>query len=340
MTKKTVSLDYRCSLCRNNLLMLEFHGYGFDSAERHFDVYRCPSCQIAMVYPLLSAQEVAPYYSNDYYGGSTQSKQTASATKKFNPAVENLVRLANRARGRQMVQHLSQEQKTVRPSKLEILDIGCGRGNFLKTLAQQGYRCTGIDIVDFEDHPQITFLKGSLEEQKLAANRFDAISIWHVLEHTQNPATTLAEIVRILKPGGILAVAVPNYGSWQSQLFRKHWLHLDLPRHLFHITQPGLLKLLAANQMEPVSIQTLSLEQNIFGFMQSALNLLFAKRYPNLLFFMLKRARPLAHENAGFAYKALSVFLGGLLFLPALLETLISAALGKGASLIVYAKKV
>lgn len=111
-----------------------------------------------------------------------------------------------------------------------------------------------------------------LERAGYEENTFDAVIMWHVLEHLPHPEKTLAEIRRILKPGGRLILAVPNFGSLQSQRTGNDWFHLDLPRHLYHFTPETLQRLLTCNGFHSESVRHMAMLQNSFGWLQSLLN--------------------------------------------------------------------
>ncbi len=76
----------------------------------------------------------------------------------------------------------------------------------------------------------------------------------------------------MLKPGGRLIVAVPNYSSLQARWAGPAWFHLDLPRHLYHFPLAGLRRLISDSGFAPRSEHHFSLRQNPFGWVQSALN--------------------------------------------------------------------
>ena len=105
-----------------------------------------------------------------------------------------------------------------------------------------------------------------------ADGHFDQVILWHVLEHLTNPREVLAEIHRILKPGGQVIVAVPNFSSLQAEWTGPAWFHLDLPRHLYHFPVEGLRTLLQRTQFAIAREQHFSLRQNPFGWVQSAFN--------------------------------------------------------------------
>ena len=91
------------------------------------------------------------------------------------------------------------------------------------------------------------FIRGVLEkmiskgqEQSFAAASFEAIFGWMVLEHTEAPRETLDEAFRLLTPGGLLALSVPDFAAWDRRLFGAYWRGLELPRHLQHFTPATL----------------------------------------------------------------------------------------------------
>ena len=78
---------------------------------------------------------------------------------------------------------------------------------------------------------------------ELAGESFDLVTLWHVLEHVYDPVGVLTQIRRLLKPGGLLMLEVPNFASACSVMFRWSWAPLESPRHLFQFT-PGTLTVL------------------------------------------------------------------------------------------------
>jgi SAM-dependent methyltransferase len=70
----------------------------------------------------------------------------------------------------------------------------------------------------------------------------------HSLEHIQNPTRVIKKIYRILKPGGIVIVAVPNFDSFMCKFFGKYWFHWDIPRHIFHYNEKVLKGIFLKNK--------------------------------------------------------------------------------------------
>ena len=160
------------------------------------------------------------------------------------------------------------------------------------------------------------------------------VVMWHVLEHVRDPKKNIETAARILKPGGRLVVAVPNFASLQARLGRGRWFHLDVPRHLFHFTPETLRGLLTRAKFSQVRTSFLSIEQNPFGLLQTSLNLLFGR--PNRLYKALKRG-----TQAGLSLGHLLFWRGvywALMPLAVLLST-VESLLGRGGTFYVISEK-
>jgi 2-polyprenyl-3-methyl-5-hydroxy-6-metoxy-1,4-benzoquinol methylase len=219
----------------------------------------CPGCGLGRIHPQPSAEEIGGFYSQAYYG------ETGA---KFEPLVEALVRLVAARRARFFARGL--------PRGARVLEIGCGRGVLLKALADRGFEVHGVDLSEravegVDPRVQLRFAS-RLGDAGYSAACFDRVILWHVLEHLPDPQQTLDEVRRILRPGGALIVAVPNFSSLQARWAGAAWFHLDLPRHLFHFPLPALRSLLQQRGFVCRSEHHFSLRQNPFGWVQSGLN--------------------------------------------------------------------
>jgi len=127
-----------------------------------------------------------------------------------------------------------------------LLEVGCGSGMYLALMKALGWkRVVGVDINQeaLERARQVLDVEvhcGSLPALKLAAGSFDAVSLSHTLEHVGDPVALLTEVHRLLKPGGQLAIVVPNIDSVSSRAYGVDWFHLDVPRHLVSFNRTTL----------------------------------------------------------------------------------------------------
>ena len=121
---------------------------------------------------------------------------------------------------------------------LQLLEVGSGLGNLLAEAQDRGYRVTGVEYSAASVRTANTKLgaerviQGSLDDVALPAGSFDVCVLADVLEHTRNPRTVLLAAWRVLKPGGVLFVAVPSLDSWSARLMRTKWMEFKL-EHLF-----------------------------------------------------------------------------------------------------------
>jgi SAM-dependent methyltransferase len=132
----------------------------------------------------------------------------------------------------------------------------------------------------------IRLLVGSITQNTYPSDYFDAITLFHVFEHIDNPAEILQIIQKILKPGGVLIMSFPNINSWQARWFKGDWLHLDPPRHLFYFKPIDFIALMKLRGFELVHENYLSFEQNPYSLVQSILNKVSSRR--ELLYEYLK----------------------------------------------------
>ena len=280
-----------------------------------FRLLECAQCNSVFLFPQPSETELALFYNETYYG---------KARKKFVSAAEAGVAALTRLKWNRLRPLLGDTGP--------LLDIGCGRGTLLKLARAAGVEAYGIERPSPLGHSVSNVVAKDLRKCSFPDRHFQLVVLWHVLEHLHNPAQTLREIHRILKPGGWLSVAVPNYGGAQAQASGPRWFHLDPPRHLWHFRRPALQSLLENSGLRAARWSTFSLEYDWFGTLQSWMNR--ALQDDNHLYGLLRSERvPPVAESARL------IATGALLALPALSSALWDAARGQGGTLTVTAQK-
>jgi 2-polyprenyl-3-methyl-5-hydroxy-6-metoxy-1,4-benzoquinol methylase len=130
-----------------------------------------------------------------------------------------------------------------------FLDVGCGAGTLLRKMVDAGWVGTGLDISDSAlaearaSVPEASFFAGTVESAALTGP-YELITMQHVLEHVPRPMDCLRRCFDLLSPGGILLIALPNFQSAEARLLGRHWVGLDVPRHLLHFREPVIMNLL------------------------------------------------------------------------------------------------
>jgi SAM-dependent methyltransferase len=179
-----------------------------------------------------------------------------------------------------------------------LLDAGAGRGRFVAAARRAGWAATGLEpsARGVEAARAVYGVELSRSSLADASGVYDAVTLWHVLEHLDDPDAAIAHVASLLAPGGRLLVGVPNLASIQARLGGDRWFHLDLPRHRTHFTPLGLRLLLERHGFTIEREQHTLLEHNPFGLWQTIVNR-FTRR-PSWLFGALKRDAPPASPDA------------------------------------------
>jgi SAM-dependent methyltransferase len=232
-------------------------------------IVSCRGCGLGRFDPMPDDETIQSFYPEGYYGEQGQGEQGQGRPgTKFRPLIERLVRAV-------AARHIAFLSRGL-PEGAAILDVGCGRGVLFGSLADRGFRVFGVEVNERAvrgcDPRAEVRIATRLSEAQFDADSFDEVVIWHVLEHMADPFDAIAECHRILKPGGRLIVAVPNFESWQARWSGPDWFHLDPPRHLYHFPASALVRLLEGAGFQVASAHHFSLRQNPFGWIQSALN--------------------------------------------------------------------
>jgi SAM-dependent methyltransferase len=251
--------------------------------------------------------------------------------RRFTAPIELGVRLFCGARVRLARRHL--------PPGGRVLEVGCGRGLFLRMLHERGYEVRGTELsaaTAANADPDMPVDVGELRPGMYDPRSFDLICIWHVLEHMRRPDVALHAAWEALVPGGALLMAVPNFASVQSRLGGELWFPLDLPRHIFHFTPNTLERLLRDSGFVLERCRTGQWEMDPFGLLQTALNRMGLRR--NALYDTL-RNNPAIKRDLSRSYRALLIALFPVGMFLAFPLSLAFRLAGRAGTLIAIARK-
>ena len=190
-----------------------------------FSWYECSQCGLLFLSPQPDEEEIQQYYPDEYIPFQTAIQDERSWLRR----TDRRYGLYKRCRA---IQRL-----TSKPGR--ILDVGCATGIFLDGMQQRGWEANGVEPSSFAaEYARRRFglevHLGYLEDARFPDGYFDVITFWDVIEHVPSPMLMLAEVERILKPGGWLVLSLPNPGAWDRRWFNEYWAGWDIPRH-FHL---------------------------------------------------------------------------------------------------------
>ncbi len=184
--------------------------------------------------PKPNVSDLPNYYKSDDYISHTNTKRNLFEK------VYHFVRSIALKRKLKLINAFDTEGK-------QILDFGCGTGDFLKVCKNDGWQITGVEPNEkarsiAKENTNATIYSTD-DLNLLQNNSFDVITLWHVLEHLPDLENHINLIKRLLKPNGKLVLALPNYKSYDAAFYKKYWAAYDVPRHLWHFSKESIPKL-------------------------------------------------------------------------------------------------
>ena len=224
----------RCAWCEHQ----------FDDADdRLVGRTRCARCGVATTSPWPSDAQLGEAYA-DWY---------RPANGRFSGLGDKLLRRSRSA--------LANRLHRVLP-RGPVLDVGAGDGTLVRAFVRHGREAVGVDPYASANHPHVRDVE--LEDMD---GSWSAVIFWHSLEHLREPVRALRHAATLATPGAVLVVAVPNAASLQARTFGDRWLHLDVPRHLVHISPPALVSAIEAAGFRVMRVSYLRGGQVVFGWL-------------------------------------------------------------------------
>jgi SAM-dependent methyltransferase len=237
----TILETVSCNLCGADNARPLFQGRDrLHHLPGEFQMVQCRQCGLIYLNPRPRLDRMSQYYPEDY------PSHVAVAQPARNPLVQWEARHS-----------LSKRLKAVAAFQPpgQLLDVGCATGVFLSFAREKGWDVQGIEVSDrtaafCRDELGLQVASGDLLDASFPPNSFDVVTLWSVFEHLHDPMSTLSEIQHILRPGGLLVLAVPNAESLDARLFGPAWVGYDMPRHLYITPRDVLQRMLAHTGFE------------------------------------------------------------------------------------------
>lgn len=245
MEDKTIERLSKCPLCKSGLFLNALEVKDHAVSKELFIVCKCTNCKVQFTNPRPQPDHIGRYYDfPEYYSHDDSAK--------------NLTQLIY-----QSIRKIAIKQKVALINSLvlekgELLDYGCGTGEFLNQAKIEGWNVSGCEPNEKARKlaSQKISKKISSELHDLDSNQqFDVITLFHVLEHVHKLRKTVKSLLITLKPNGYLLIAIPNPESYDAKRYGDAWAGWDVPRHLYHFNTDAMKSFQEVFDLELVGLK-------------------------------------------------------------------------------------
>lgn len=236
-----------CPVCNSNNIQEQLSAKDYTVSQNLFSIWHCNACTVRFTQDVPGQDAIGAYYASENYISHSDTR------KGIINSLYHMVRKRTLGAKRRLVINAAGITKGA------ILDIGCGTGAFLNTMKEAAWEITGLepDSVARTKAAELYHIMpqepGKLFELPPAS--FNAITMWHVLEHVHELHAYIKQIEKLLAPGGKAFIAVPNYTSKDADIYKAYWAAYDVPRHLYHFSPQSMETLLAQHGLKLTAVK-------------------------------------------------------------------------------------
>jgi SAM-dependent methyltransferase len=237
-----------CPVCGHNSWSESLRCIDHTVSHETFAITTCSVCGFLATNPRPADEDLSRYY---------QSTAYISHTDKADSVIDKIYKLA-----RTFTLRWKENLITKYADAGLLLDYGCGTGDFLSYCTQKQWKTVGVEPATKARSIALSKLGSNIHPslQEAPHAKYDAITLWHVLEHVSDLATLITQLRNMLKEDGTLFIAVPNYKSYDGEHYQSKWAGYDVPRHLWHFTPDSMKKLLSKNNLRVMAIHPMKLD--------------------------------------------------------------------------------
>ena len=213
----------------------------FSISQEAFELFHDADLDMLITKP--EPENLDPYYESEVYISHTDS------SKSLVDKIYQFVKKYSLSKKVKLINGYSKKNKT-------LLDVGAGTGDFLKVAKSNTWNVKGVE-------PNFEARKRAKEKgvnllpnfESLTDEKFELITLWHVLEHLPDLENQIIKLVSHLEDEGTLIIAVPNFNSYDAKYYKEFWAAYDVPRHLWHFSKTAIEKLFSKHSLELVKVK-------------------------------------------------------------------------------------
>lgn len=231
-----------CPLCNSTEIAEALTARDYTVSQDIFSIWECNDCTLRFTQDIPDAASIGVYYQSENYISHSNTR------KGLVNSLYHMVRIKTLSDKRRLL------SSATRMRYGKLLDIGAGTGAFAGHMKEHEWDVTGLEPDEKAREVALTQHKVELlpvsEFYSLPADHYDAITLWHVLEHVHDLHSYIGQLARLLKKDGRIFIAVPNYTSYDAAIYRGAWAAYDVPRHLYHFSPDAMEDLLTRHGLQ------------------------------------------------------------------------------------------
>lgn len=236
-----------CPICDSAGIQQVFTAKDNTVSSESFGIWQCAHCSLRFTQEVPEPGEIGRYYKSENYISHSET----------NKGIVNWLYLRVRKLTLSSKRNFIEEETGIKKGRL--LDIGAGAGAFVHHMKEHDWKAEGVEpdsqAIERAKHQYNIQLQPSSHLFSLEPEIFDAITMWHVLEHVHDLHGYIRHIKSICKPEGKIFIAVPNYTSYDADHYESSWAAYDVPRHLYHFSPASMQELMKRHQCKIEKIQ-------------------------------------------------------------------------------------
>lgn len=227
----------KCNYCGRDDYRIRYPAVHNNREEPGVEAFRCTSAGYGNHAQIVQCRHCGHFYSNP--------RMSAEELIEAYTAVEDETYVAEQmGREQTFAHHLATLERYTGPGQgRHLLDVGAYVGVFVQVALASGWQASGLEpsrwAVEAARQAGIPVIEGTLDAEWLGGRRFDALTMWDVIEHFADPMSELRKANKLLNPGGVIAIHTMDIDSLMARLMGRRWPWL-MDMHVHYFSQRSL----------------------------------------------------------------------------------------------------